>query len=101
MSHYVRRLTFNQTYFEELVQTGEWNATKVENKIALLAIYMPILRRLIEGFVHTHNVHMIRKQPNRPYSVHGQPRLNYYYPEYNNASAQDLKTPVDKEWINQ
>lgn len=33
------------------------------------------------AFVDLWNIHRIRKQPTRPNSISGQPKLNYFYPK--------------------
>lgn len=50
------------------------------DRIALYAIYMPLIRTQITSFVRTWNQHRIRKQSNRPYSVPGKPWMNYHFP---------------------
>jgi hypothetical protein len=78
----------------------------VPDQIALLAVYMPILRFHIPSFVRTWNVHGIRKQNNRPYVVHGKPFMNYNYPKQGirnhgrDASQETLQTLWDdvKDW---
>ena len=62
--------------------------------IALLAIYLPILRKEIESFVSTWNSHQIRKQKGRPNVVAGRPFLLYNYPPPN---AVDFGRVVDKD----
>lgn len=51
------------------------------DKIALLAIYIPILRQEVQAFARMWNMHTIRKQPNRPNAVHGKPIMLYFYPQ--------------------
>jgi hypothetical protein len=68
-------------YFEELEADGLWDEDLLSCKIALLAVYMPILRRLLHRFVDQWNHHRIRRQKNRPHVVPGQPYVLFYYPE--------------------
>ena len=63
-----------------LVATGEFDKTHAANRIALLAVYMPVMRQQIRQFVQIWNVHTIRRQPNRPHVVHGKPAHLYYAP---------------------
>ena len=46
----------------------------------MLAIYMPIIQEALRHFTRIWNIHRIRKQPNRPNCVSGQPIRNYQYP---------------------
>lgn len=64
------------------------------DQIALYAMYMPILRKEIQSFVRTWNLHYIRKQPHRPTVVHGKPFMNYYYPA---DGVRDLGIPIDTD----
>ena len=41
---------------------------------------MPIIRAEGDDFRELWNLHLIRKQPNRPEAVAGRPKLNYFYP---------------------
>ena len=50
------------------------------NHIAFLAVYMPILREEIHKFARLWNIHTIRRQPNRPNCVSGQPVALYHWP---------------------
>jgi len=68
-------------YFAELEADGLWNEESLSCKIALLAVYMPILRRILHRFVDQWNHHRIRKQKNRPHVIPGQPYVLFYYPE--------------------
>jgi hypothetical protein len=68
-------------YFEVLEADGLWNEDSLSCKIALLAVYMPILRRILHRFVDQWNHHRIRPQKNRPHVVPGQPYVLFYYPE--------------------
>lgn len=52
----------------------------LSDRIALLAVYMPILREEIHIFVRIWNAHKIRRQRNRPNCVTGQPVMLYHWP---------------------
>jgi hypothetical protein len=68
-------------HFEELEADGLWNEDFLSCRIALLAVYMPILRQILQRFVDQWNHHRIRRQKNRPHVVPGQPYVLFYYPE--------------------
>jgi hypothetical protein len=51
------------------------------DRIAVLAIYIPILREEVHKFARIWNMHTIRKQNNRPHSVSGKPYMLYNYPK--------------------
>lgn len=77
-SYYV--LTLIQNYFGVLLQEGNFNPTVLSDQIALLAIYIPVLRTQIQSFVRTWNIHSIRKQRNRPNVTPGKPFILYHHP---------------------
>ena len=62
-----------QTYFSMLQEDKLYDSHMLSDCIAFLAIYTPIIRREIFGFVRLWNVHRIRKQRQRPNSLSGQP----------------------------
>jgi hypothetical protein len=64
----------------------------------MLAIYMPLLRDAVHAYVELWNHHNIRKQPNRPNAVTGQPYILYHYPP---EGVQSYEVPVDQNWISQ
>jgi hypothetical protein len=39
----------------------------------MLAVYMPIVREAAMGYKDLWNIHRIRRQPNRPNAISGQP----------------------------
>jgi hypothetical protein len=53
----------------------------VAHRIAFLALYMPILRKEVHGYVDLWNLHSIRRQSNRPNAVIGKPEVNYLWPK--------------------
>jgi hypothetical protein len=59
---------------------GLFSKASTRDQIALLAIYMPILRSHVTSYIRTWNIHRIRKQKNRPYVTHGKPYMNYNHP---------------------
>jgi hypothetical protein len=69
-----------RTYFKHLAEWGLFSRKRLADRIALIAIYMPILRVEVASFVMTWNSHSIRRQPSRPNCVPGIPSLLYEYP---------------------
>ena len=85
-------------YFRQLQIEGLWSRDCIEDRIALLAVFMPIIKADIKEFVDTWNFHKIRKQKNRPWVVHGKPWMNYYYPQHSeHATGLDYGTDVEVE----
>ena len=68
-------------YFGELARDGDFDGDILEDQIALYAVYEDILRQELFDFVEAWNLHRIRLQKNRPHVVHGQPWMNYHYPD--------------------
>jgi hypothetical protein len=62
----------------------------------MLAIYIPLIRREIEGFVRLWNNHPIRRQPKRPNAVVGKPVWNYCH-----ARVQHYGVPYDPNVLDQ
>lgn len=61
---------------------GEYLADSLGNRIAFLAVYIPILREELPIFVNLWNSHYIRRQRNREdYLINGIPHILYHYPE--------------------
>lgn len=59
--------------------TGEFTGSFAD-QIALLYVYMPIIRQEIYEYVRLWNTHTIRYQKNRPYLPTGQPVVLYFNP---------------------
>ena len=73
-----------------------------EDQIALLFIYMPLIRQHVYDFVELWNVHPIRAQRNRPYLPTGKPIVNYHCPPpgvvvYGKPVDQDLLKVLQKD----
>ncbi|KAJ5454057.1 uncharacterized protein N7458_005013 [Penicillium daleae] len=77
-------------YFRELREQGLFSGS-IPEQVALLAVYMPTLRRVIGEYAKTWNIHNIRKQKSRPNAVTGKPFMNYF-----NASKPDYQRAVDQ-----
>jgi len=61
----------------------------------MLAVYMRIVREATEEYVELWNIHLIRKQNNRPNSVSGQPEVLYEDPPY---GVEKYGVPIDPEF---
>jgi hypothetical protein len=70
-----------QEYFQELTNSGQFEEGDLGDRITMLAIYMPIIREAAIAYKDLWNCYKIRKQPNRPNAVTGQPMVLYYYPD--------------------
>jgi hypothetical protein len=81
--------------FLEYNRNEEFKADWRSDRVAFLAIYMPILRRALSQFVHLWNNHKIRKQPKRPYLQSGIPYLLYNYPERTGGTQSGFEVPQD------
>lgn len=46
----------------------------------MLVVYMPLVREAAIAYKDLWNIHKIRKQPNRPNAVSGQPQILYDFP---------------------
>ena len=62
-------------------QRDIFDQKRLPDRIALLAIYMPILRKEIFIFKENWNAHRMRKQKNRPNHTAGCPSLLYFWPD--------------------
>jgi len=89
-------LTRWREYFQELERNNEWDKEDTSSNVALLAVYMPILRRALACWVSQWNRHRIRRQHNRPYVVPGQPWKLYHYPP---QFVTDYRQPVRDEYL--
>lgn len=78
----------------ELNEKGMFDAKSQADHIALLAVYMPILREDIHKFTRLWNIHTIRRQPRRPNTVSGQPVALYHWPR---PGIQDYGLPPDPD----
>jgi len=62
--------------------------------VAILSVYMPIIRTEIYLYVRLWNMHLIRRQKNRPNAVIGKPNQLYACPKY---PAQEHAIPLNRE----
>lgn len=72
-------------YFGELARDGDFDGDMLEDQIAVYAVFEDVLRQELFDFVEAWNLHKIRLQKNRPHVVHGQPWMNYHYPDPSKA----------------
>ena len=81
-------------YFEELSEQREWIKDNLADRIALLAVYVPIIRtELLEFCELYNNSSRIRKQKNRPHVVPGIPTILYHYPQLNDGHHCGISVP--------
>jgi len=64
----------------DLQKERQFVKSRVADQIAMLYVYMPMIREEVFQFVDVWNAHYIRKQPNRPSCVYGIPNKLYDYP---------------------
>lgn len=85
--------------FLQYSREGYFIADRKADRIAFLAIYVPIIRHALSEFVHVWNNHKIRKQPKRPYLVSGIPYLLYNYPERTDGEQCGFVIPQDSPML--
>jgi hypothetical protein len=61
-------------------KNGHFDKSRLADQIAILALYLPIIRQNLFSFVRLWNSHKIRPQRHRPGSVSGKPYLLYHHP---------------------
>ncbi|KAJ3454677.1 hypothetical protein MRS44_013277 [Fusarium solani] len=81
-------------YFGELARDGDFDGSMLEDQIAIYAVFEGVLRQELFDFVEAWNLHKIRLQKNRPHVVHGQPWMNYHYPDPDKACNWGI--PIDR-----
>ncbi|KAJ5745071.1 hypothetical protein N7520_004675 [Penicillium odoratum] len=67
-------------YFMILRESHLFSAANITDQVALLAIYMPLIRRHVSEYIKDHNSFPIRPQKNRLGCVTGIPLVNYDFP---------------------
>ncbi|KAI1430475.1 hypothetical protein GGR50DRAFT_698997, partial [Xylaria sp. CBS 124048] len=75
------RTLFWRQYFSMLEEIGLWDDASIADRIALLYVYMPIIRDETAQFVRLWNGHRIRHQRNRPHVIAGIPYQLYTAPD--------------------
>ncbi|EEU38450.1 uncharacterized protein NECHADRAFT_55344 [Fusarium vanettenii 77-13-4] len=81
-------------YFGELARDGDFDSDMLEDQIAIYAVFEDVLRQELFDFVEAWNLHRIRLQKNRPHVIHGQPWMNYHYPDPDKACNWGI--PIDR-----
>jgi len=82
-----------------LNQDGLFIKNQLADRISIIAVYMPLLRREICKFIRLWNVHDIRKQKERPGGVYGKPYFLYFHPE--DRGVQDYGLTADENLVNE
>ena len=100
-----QRLSRGQTkkwrnFFHTLGQEGYFDGSDADI-IAILAVFIPILRFEVLNWVHLWNIHTIRKQKSRPGIIDGKPFMNYFHPTSSNPSAKDCAQHINPEVFHQ
>ncbi|EXK23574.1 hypothetical protein FOMG_19664 [Fusarium oxysporum f. sp. melonis 26406] len=86
-------------YFGELARDGDFDGDMLEDQISLYAVFEDVLRQELFDFVETWSLHRIRLQKNRPHVVHGQPWMNYHYPDPDKACNWGI--PIDRHVLDE
>jgi hypothetical protein len=84
-------------YFIDLSAKELYSAQRQYDRIALIAIYMPIIREEVHAYQELWDKHTIRKQKDRPNVVPGKPVFNYHYSH--TRGVPNCGWPVDPELI--
>jgi hypothetical protein len=77
-----------------LLRRREYDKDLIADRVALLAVYMPIIADAISSFAVTWNTHRIRRQSRRAYHVDGIPYVLYFNPSLSTPPAVDCSTHV-------
>jgi hypothetical protein len=83
-------------FFKQLRSQRLYSRKLLPDCIAMLFVYLPIIREQTEEFVRVWNIHLIRKQPNRPHIVPGQPFQNYMFSEQKGVRDYGIPINIDK-----
>lgn len=87
-------------HFTQLTEAGDYSIASQWDRIAMLYVYMPILRTVIMEFTSFWNrEHSIRTQKERSHVVSGIPYLNYAFPTLHDEEVVDLGVPVPPEML--
>lgn len=77
---------------------GLYTEGAIADQIAMLYVYLPIIREEIYEFVEIWNNHHIRHQPQRPYLPFGKPVVLYFTP---GAEVNDYSRTPDQQVLAQ
>ena len=83
-----------QAVLAELKQQNLFGRTNKADRIAMAAVYLPIIREEIYAFVRMWNAHSMRKQKGRPNVVVGRPNMLYWHP---GDHVENFGTPYDEQ----
>jgi hypothetical protein len=86
-----------QDYFIGLSKENLYSAKQQSDRIALLAVYIPIIREEVAAYVEIWNKHKIRKQKERPNVVPGKPVFNYHFSH--TKGVENCGRPIDPELV--
>ncbi|KAI2473359.1 hypothetical protein F4781DRAFT_442029 [Annulohypoxylon bovei var. microspora] len=84
-----------KSLFERMEHHRFWIKHDFASEIALLAVYMPIIRKEVAIFVERWNNHIIRPQRNRANNVRGRPIDNYFCPNLDLVSQWGLEVNIE------
>lgn len=86
---------FWKNYLDDLTTHGAFTGT-IADQIALLYVFLPILRKQVYHYVDLWNAHSIRVQPRRPYLPTGKPIVLYHCPP---PGVQTFGQDVDEDYL--
>jgi hypothetical protein len=86
-------------FFKHLRSQRLYSRKLLPDCITMLFVYLPIIREQTGEFVRVWNIHLIRKQPNRPHIVPGQPFQNYMFSEQ--MGVRDYGIPINIDKLNE
>jgi hypothetical protein len=66
-------------------------------RIAILTLYIPLLKRIIYDFVHNWNHYKIRKQPKKPYILIGKIFNTFYFKPP--KSSHDFQFSINRKYL--
>lgn len=84
-------------FFSSLRTQGLFSKDRLSDQIAILALYLPIIRQDIIEFVENWNNHRIRLQRNRPNAISGKPYVLFNCPP---EGTQDYGLSFDQTLLN-
>lgn len=95
-----RQMSKSQTLYwkgvlDELSETGGFTGS-VPDQIALLYVFLPIVRMQVYHYADLWNAHPIRTQPRRPYLPTGKPIVLYHCPP---PGVETYGSPVDTNYL--
>jgi hypothetical protein len=76
----------------------QFEKSHLGDRIAMLAIYMSIVREAAIAYKDLWNCHKIKKQPNRPNAVTGQPMVLYHYLD---PEVKLYEQPINEDFLSE